>query len=114
MGSTENYYYDVFLPNEIRKRKEQMTNYDMDAMERRRDMENRMTTTTTKGKVIQPESQAALSIELPDDVIFNLSMLAHERGITLNKMIHIALEKGLSIVDNKLKTTSPQLLNENN
>ena len=91
-----------------------MSNYDMDEMERRRDKENRMTATTTKGKVIQPESQAALTLELPDDVIFNLSMLAHERGITLNKMVHIALKKGLSIVDNTLKTTSPQLLNENN
>jgi len=91
-----------------------MSNYDVDELERRRDMENRMTATTTKGKVIQPESQAALTLELPDDVIFNLSMLAHERGITLNKMIHITLKKGLSIVDNTLKTTSPQLLNENN
>jgi|TARA_B100000902_G_C26513688_1_gene529848 hypothetical protein len=91
-----------------------MSNYDMDEMERQRDKENRMTATTTKGKVIQPESQAALTLELPDDVIFNLSMLAHERGITLNKMIHITLKKGLSIVDNTLKTTSPQLLNENN
>ena len=91
-----------------------MSNYDMDEMERQRDKENRMTATTTKGKVIQPELQAALTLELPDDVIFNLSMLAHERGITLNKMIHITLKKGLSIVDNTLKTTSPQLLNENN
>jgi len=89
-----------------------MSNYDMDEMERQRDKENRMTATTTKGKVIQPESQAALTLELPDDVIFNLSMLAHERGITLNKMIHITLKKGLSIVDNTLKTTSPQLLVE--
>jgi|TARA_B100000959_G_scaffold119712_1_gene125784 putative heme iron utilization protein len=89
-----------------------MSNYDVDELERRRDMENRMTATTTKGKVIQPESQAALTLELPDDVIFNLSMLAHERGITLNKMIHITLKKGLSIVDNTLKTTSPQLLVE--
>jgi len=91
-----------------------MSNYDVDELERRRDMENRMTATTTKGKVIQPESQAALTLELPDDVIFNLSMLAHERGITLNKMIHITLKKGLSIVDNTIKTTKPQLLNENN
>ncbi len=89
-----------------------MSNYDVDELERRRDMENRMTATTTKGKVIQPESQAALTLELPDDVIFNLSMLAHERGITLNKMIHITLKKGLRIVDNTLKTTSPQLLVE--
>ena len=30
-----------------------MSNYDMDEMERQRDKENRMTATTTKGKVIQ-------------------------------------------------------------
>ena len=91
-----------------------MTNYDMDELERQRDKENRMTSKTTRSRIIQPESesQAALTLELPDDVIFNLSMLAHERGITLNKMIHITLKKGLSIVDNTLKTTSPQLLVE--
>ena len=91
-----------------------MSNYDMDEMERRRDKENRMTATTTRGKVIQPESQAALTLELPDDVIFNLSMLAHERGITLNKMILIALKDGLRSESNPFETSNPQLLNENN
>jgi len=89
-----------------------MTNYDMDEMERQRDKENRMTSKTTKSRVIQPEPQAAITLEISDDMVLKLSLLAHDRGITLNKMIHIALKKGLSSVDNTFKTTSPQLLNE--
>jgi len=116
MGSTENYYYDVFLPNEIRKRKEQMTNYDMDELERQRDKENRMTSKTTRSRIIQPESepQAAITLEISDDMILKLSMLAHERGITLNKMITIALKDGLRSESNPFETSNPQLLNENN
>ena len=89
-----------------------MTNYDMDELERQRAKENRLTSKTTKSKVIQPESQAAITLEISDDMVLKLSLLAHDRGITLNKMIHIALKKGLSSVDNTFKTTSPQLLNE--
>ncbi len=89
-----------------------MTNYDMDEMERQRDKENRMTSKTTKSRVIQPEPQAAITLEISDDMVLKLSLLAHDKGITLNKMIHIALKKGLSSVDNTFKTTSPQLLNE--
>jgi len=43
-----------------------------------------------------------------------LSMLAHERGITLNKMITIALKDGLRSESNPFETSNPQLLNENN
>ncbi|MDP7368189.1 MAG: hypothetical protein QGH83_13140 [Candidatus Pacebacteria bacterium] len=82
-----------------------MTNYDMDEIERQRDRER-------KSRGIQPEPQAAITLEISDDVVLKLSLLAHERGITLNKMIHIALKKGLSSVDNTYKTTNPQLLNE--
>jgi len=89
-----------------------MTNYDMDELERQRDKENRMTSKTTKSRVIQPEPQAAITLEISDDMVLKLSLLAHDKGITLNKMIHIALKKGLSSVDNTFKTTSPQLLNE--
>jgi len=47
-------------------------------------------------------------------MILKLSMLAHERGITLNKMINIALKDGLRSESNPFETSKPQLLNENN
>ena len=91
-----------------------MTNYDMDEMERQRDKENRMTSKTTKSRVIQPEPQAAITLEISDDMVLKLSMLAHGRGITLNKMILIALKDGLRSESNPFETSNPQLLNENN
>jgi hypothetical protein len=91
-----------------------MTNYDMDELERQRAKENRLTSKTTKSKVIQPESQAAITLEISDDMVLKLSMLAHGRGITLNKMILIALKDGLRSESNPFETSNPQLLNENN
>jgi len=91
-----------------------MSNYDMDELERQRDKENRMTSKTTKSRVIQPEPQAAITLEISDDMVLNLSMLAHGRGITLNKMILIALKDGLRSESNPFETSNPQLLNENN
>ena len=93
-----------------------MSNYDMDEIERQRDKENRLTTKTKRARIIQPdpESQAALTLEISDDMILKLSMLAHERGITLNKMINIALKDGLRSESNPFETSKPQLLNENN
>ena len=88
----------------------------MDEIERQRDKENRLTTKTKRARIIQPdpESQAALTLEISDDMILKLSMLAHERGITLNKMINIALKDGLRSESNPFETSKPQLLNENN
>lgn len=93
-----------------------MSNYDMDEIERQRDKENRLTSKTTKSRVIQPEPepQAAITLEISDDVVLKLSMLAHGRGITLNKMILIALKDGLRSESNPFETSNPQLLNENN
>ena len=86
----------------------------MDELERQRAKENRLTSKTTKSKVIQPESQAAITLEISDDMVLKLSMLAHGRGITLNKMILIALKDGLRSESNPFETSKPQLLNENN
>ena len=91
-----------------------MTNYDMDELERQRAKENRLTSKTTKSRVIQPEPQAAITLEISDDMVLKLSMLAHGRGITLNKMILIALKDGLRSESNPFETSNPQLLNENN
>jgi len=91
-----------------------MTNYDMDELERQRAKENRLTSKTTKSRVIQSEPQAAITLEISDDMVLKLSMLAHGRGITLNKMILIALKDGLRSESNPFETSNPQLLNENN
>ncbi len=91
-----------------------MTNYDMDELERQRAKENRLTSKTTKSRVIQPEPPAAITLEISDDMVLKLSMLAHGRGITLNKMILIALKDGLRSESNPFETSNPQLLNENN
>ena len=84
-----------------------MTNYDMDEIERQRDRER-------KSRGIQPEPQAAITLEISDDMVLKLSMLAHGRGITLNKMILITLKDGLRSESNPFETSNPQLLNENN
>ena len=91
-----------------------MSNYDMDELERQRAKENRLTSKTTKSRVIQSEPQAAITLEISDDMVLKLSMLAHGRGITLNKMILIALKDGLRSESNPFETSKPQLLNENN
>jgi len=91
-----------------------MSNYDMDELERQRAKENRLTSKTTKSRVIQPEPPAAITLEISDDMVLKLSMLAHGRGITLNKMILIALKDGLRSESNPFETSNPQLLNENN
>ena len=93
-----------------------MSNYDMGEIERQRDKENRLTTKTKRARIIQPEPepQAAITLEISDDMVLKLSMLAHGRGITLNKMILIALKDGLRSESNPFETSNPQLLNENN
>ena len=91
-----------------------MSNYDMDELERQRAKENRLTSKTTKSRVIQPEPPAAITLEISDDMVLKLSMSAHGRGITLNKTILIALKDGLRSESNPFETSNPQLLNENN
>ena len=88
----------------------------MDEIERQRDKENRLTTKTKRARIIQPDSEprAAITLEISDDMVLKLSMLAHGRGITLNKMILIALKDGLRSESNPFETSNPQLLNENN
>jgi len=51
-------------------------------------------------------------MEIPDEMVVKLAVKAHERGITLNKMIHIALKDGLRSESNPFETSNPQLLNE--
>ncbi len=84
-----------------------MSNYDMDEIERQRKRER-------KSRGIIPEDEpveAALTIELPDKTVLKLALQAHERDITLNKMMNIILKDGLKKTD-YVQQSTPQLLNE--
>ena len=92
----------------LQKRKRgKMSNYDMDEIERERD---RNSFASVK---IGEEPEAAVTVELPDDVILRLALQAHERDITLNKMCGIALKDSLKNLEYRYEHQSkPQVLKE--
>ena len=92
----------------LQKRKRgKMSNYDMDEIERERD---RNAFASVK---IGEESEAVVTVELPDDIILRLSLQAHERDITLNKMCGIALKDSLKNLEYRYEHQSkPQVLKE--
>ena len=92
----------------LQKRKGgKMSNYDMDEIERERD---RNSFASVK---IGEEPEAAVTVELPDDVVLKLALQAHERDITLNKMCGIVLKDGLKDFEYRFEhQTKPQVLKE--
>ena len=94
----------------LQKRKRgKMSNYDMDEIERERD---RNAFASAKVKVAE-ESEAVVTVELPDNVILRLALQAHERDITLNKMCGIALKSSLKNLEYRYEHQSkPQVLKE--
>ena len=94
----------------LQKRKRgKMSNYDMDEIERERD---RNAFASVKiGDAEEP--QAAVTVELPDDVVLKLALHAHEKDITLNKMCGIVLKDSLKDLEYRFEHQSkPQLLKE--
>ena len=93
----------------LQKRKRgKMSNYDMDEIERERDRN-----AFASVKIGDEESEAAVTVELPDDVILRLALQAHERDITLNKMCGIVLKHGLKNMGYRYEHQSkPQVLKE--
>ena len=93
----------------LQKRKRgKMSNYDMDEIERERDRN-----AFASVKIGEEEPEAAVTVELPDDVILRLSLQAHERDITLNKMCGIALKDSLKNLEYRYEHQSkPQVLKE--
>ena len=93
----------------LQKRKRgKMSNYDMDEIERERD---RNTFASVKIGDVEPE--AAVTVELPDDVVLKLALQAHERDITLNKMCGIVLKDSLKNLEYRYEhQTKPQVLKE--
>ena len=93
----------------LQKRKRgKMSNYDMDEIERERDKN-----AVTSVKIGDEEPGAAVTVELPDDVVLKLALQAHERDITLNKMCSIVLKDGLRNFEYRYEhQTKPQVLKE--
>ena len=93
----------------LQKRKRgKMSNYDMDEIERERDRNS-----FASVKIGDEEPEAAVTVELPDDVVLKLALQAHERDITLNKMCGIVLKDGLKDFEYRFEHQSkPQVLKE--
>ena len=93
----------------LQKEKEKkMSNYDMDEIERQRDRN-----AFASVKIGDEEPEAAVTVELPDDVVLKLALQAHERDITLNKMCGIVLKNSLTDLEYRYEHQSkPQVLKE--
>ena len=103
----------------LQKRKENtMTNYDMDEIERLRERERMSRGIRPKwpqsvelGKDEKP--QRVVDIEITDDDFRRVALQAHERDITINKMVGLILKDGLSKTEYRFEhDNKPQLLNE--
>ena len=91
----------------LQKEKEKkMSNYDMDEIVRQRDREKR-----SRGIKLENESESAITLDIPDVTVLKLAVKAHEKGITLSKMINLVIDNGIEKTDYKITHTS-QLLNE--
>ena len=102
----------------LKKRMEDMSNYDMDEIERLKEREKK-----SRGiKPTWPQSvelgkdetpYTAVDIELSDDDFKRVALQAHERDITFNKMVGLILKDGLSKTEYRFEhDNKPQLLNE--
>jgi hypothetical protein len=93
----------------LQKRKRgKMSNYDMDEIEREKDRNS-----FASVKIGDEEPEAAVTVELPDDVVLKLALQAHERDITLNKMCGIVLKDSLKNLEYRYEHQSkPQVLKE--
>ena len=100
-----------------------MTNYSQDEDDRRRDRQERAdranvfakernrTRSVEIGKDETP--QRVVDIEITDDDFRRVALQAHERDITINKMVAIILKDGLRAEGHRFEhDNKPQLLNE--
>ena len=88
-----------------------MSNYDMDEIERQREREKRSRGIRPEEEAHSVELESAITLEIPDETVLKLAVKAHERGITLSKMINLVIDNGIENTSYESKR-SPQLLNE--
>ena len=102
----------------LKKRIEEMSNYDMDEIERLKEREKRSRgikpdwpKSVELGKHETPHT--AVDIELSDNDFKRVALQAHERDITFNKMVGLILKDGLGKAEHRFEhDNKPQLLNE--
>jgi hypothetical protein len=102
----------------LKKRIEEMSNYDMDEIERLKEREKRSRgikpdwpQSVELGKDETPHT--AVDIELSDNDFKRVALQAHERDITFNKMVGLILKDGLGKAEHRFEhDNKPQLLNE--
>ena len=102
----------------LKKRMEDMSNYDMDEIERLKERERRSRgikpdwpKSVELGKDETPYT--AVDIELSDDDFKRVALQAHERDITFNKMVGLILKTGLHSVEYRFEHgNKPVLLSE--
>ena len=92
-----------------KRKKEKMTNYDLDELERERDRN-----AFASVKIGEPkEATTEVEIELSDDDLLILTLAAHDRDITLNQLCNSVLRASLKDLDYKFEhQTKPQVLKE--
>jgi hypothetical protein len=102
----------------LKKRIEEMSNYDMDEIERLKEREKRSRgikpnwpQSVELGKDETPHT--AVDIELSDNDFKRVALQAHERDITFNKMVGLILKDGLRSSEHKFEHGSKiQVLKE--
>ena len=92
-----------------KRKKEKMTNYDLDELERERDRN-----AFASVKIGEPkEATTEVEIELSNDDLLILTLAAHDRDITLNQLCNSVLKKSLKDLDYRFEhQTKPQVLKE--
>ena len=89
-----------------------MTNYEVDERERQEKRER--AEKIRQEEDIDYRGGSAINLEIPDDMFVKLAVAAHEKDITLNKYINIALKKQLKNSDYQYEhgNLKPQILKE--
>ena len=92
-----------------KRKKEKMTNYEMDEIERERDRN-----AFASVKIGEPkEATTEVEIELSNDDLLILTLAAHNRDITLNQLCNSVLRSSLKDLDYRFEHQSkPQVLKE--
>ena len=92
-----------------KRKKEKMTNYDLEELERERDRN-----AFASVKIGEPkEATTEVEIELSNDDLLILTLAAHDRDITLNQLCNSVLRSSLKDLDYRFEHQSkPQVLKE--
>ena len=92
-----------------KRKKEKMTNYDLDELERERDRN-----AFASVKIGEPkEATTEVEIELSNDDLLVLTLAAHDRDITLNQLCNSVLKDSLKDLEYRFEhQTKPQVLKE--